>query len=283
MLLLKKRIDLHNWLDVQQKAKKNIGFVPTMGALHPGHISLITASKKENPITVCSIFINPTQFNNSTDLEKYPVTIEKDIDMLEEAGCDLLFLPSVPEIYPDELNATRSYDLGYLETLLEGEFRPGHFQGVCMVVDRLLQLVNPDRLYLGQKDYQQCMVINKLVDLTGKKEKIEVKICPTLREKDGLAMSSRNLRLNEMERTTAAMIYRSLQHAKENLKPGDLSALKKDATKMLEDAGFKVDYFYIGDAGNLSPVQSWDGQQKLVALVAAFLNEVRLIDNLPLN
>jgi pantoate--beta-alanine ligase len=283
MILLKKRIDLHNWLDVQQKAKKNIGFVPTMGALHPGHISLITASKKENPITVCSIFINPTQFNNSTDLEKYPVSIEKDIDMLEEAGCDLLFLPSVLEIYPDGLNATRNYDLGYLETLLEGEFRPGHFQGVCMVVDRLLQLVNPDRLYLGQKDYQQCMVINKLVELTGKKEKIEVKICPTFREKDGLAMSSRNLRLNETERTTAATIYRSLLHVKENLKPGDLSALKKDATKMLEDAGFKVDYFYIGDAGNLSPVQSWDGQQKLVALVAAFLNEVRLIDNLPLN
>jgi pantoate--beta-alanine ligase len=283
MILLKKRIDLHNWLDVQQKARKKIGFVPTMGALHPGHISLITASKKENPITVCSIFVNPTQFNNSTDLEKYPVTIEKDIDMLEEAGCDLLFLPSVLEIYPDGLKATRSYDLGYLETLLEGEFRPGHFQGVCMVVDRLLQLVNPDRLYLGQKDYQQCMVINKLVDLTGKKEKIEVKICPTLREKDGLAMSSRNLRLNETERTTAVIIYRSLLHVKENLKPGDLSTLKKDATKMLEDAGFKVDYLFIGDAGNLSPVQSWDGQQKLVALVAAFLNEVRLIDNLPLN
>jgi pantoate--beta-alanine ligase len=268
MILLKKGVDLHKWLDVQQKMGKKIGFVPTMGALHQGHISLISASKKENSITACSIFVNPTQFNNPQDLEKYPVTIEKDIDMLEEAGCDVLFLPSVTEIYPTGFQPDRHYELGFLESLLEGEFRPGHFQGVCMVVDRLLQLVNPDRLYLGQKDYQQCMVINKLVELTGKKEQTEVKICPTLRETNGLAMSSRNLRLSETERKTAATIYRSLN---------------KDAMNMLEDAGFRIDYFYIGDACNLSPVHTWDGKQKLVALVAVFLNEVRLIDNLPLN
>jgi pantoate--beta-alanine ligase len=283
MLLIKKRDELRKWLDAQQKKDLKIGFAPTMGALHKGHISLIEASKKENNITVSSIFVNPTQFNNKEDLDKYPVTIEKDIDMLEEAGCDLLFLPSVKEIYPDGTQVTSHYELGDLENILEGKFRPGHFQGVCNVVDRLLEIVQPNHLYLGQKDYQQCMVIARLVSLTGKENEIKIRICPTLRENDGLAMSSRNMRLNEKEREQAITIFQSLSAIRESIQPGTLSSLKTQAVKNLERNGFKVDYVEIADALDLSPVSDWDGRQKLVALAAAYLNQVRLIDNMVIN
>lgn len=283
MILFKKKAELHKWLESQRKAGIKIGFVPTMGALHPGHLSLIDFSRKENAITVASIFVNPTQFNEPKDFEKYPVTIEKDIDLLEKAGCNALFLPSVSEIYPDGTKAVIKYDLGFLETILEGKFRQGHFQGVCMVVHRLLEIVQPDQLYLGQKDFQQCMVISELVKLTGKKNKIMVKVCPTLRENDGLAMSSRNMRLNETERKKAVTIYQCLTTIKENLKPGDLQPLKENARLMLEKKGFRVDYVEIADATTLKSADEWDGKQKLVALIAAFLNEVRLIDNMLLN
>lgn len=283
MILFKKAIDLRKWLDVQQEKKFQIGFVPTMGALHEGHISLLKASGKDNPITICSIFVNPTQFNNPDDFKKYPITLDKDIRMLEEAGCDVLFLPSVAEIYPNGTEPGIHYDLGYLETVLEGKYRPGHFQGVCMVVHRLLDIVQPDNLYLGQKDYQQCMVITRLVELMGAPGKIKVNICPTLREADGLAMSSRNMRLNETERQTATAIYRALSHIKQNLSPGSLTKLTQDAIALLEKQGFNVDYIAIARASDLLLVDHWDGQQQLVALGAAFLNEVRLIDNLVLN
>jgi pantoate--beta-alanine ligase len=283
MILFKKAADLRKWLDIQQKKGNNIGFVPTMGALHTGHLSLIAQSKKNNTATISSLFVNPTQFNNTNDFEKYPITIEKDITKLETAGCDVLFLPSVKEIYPDGFNTKNHYNLGYIETVLEGEFRPGHFQGVCMVVHRLLDIVQPDNLYLGQKDYQQCMVIIKLIELIQQDRKIKVVICPTLRESDGLAMSSRNMRLNENERKTAARIYQSLQLVKEKIQPGDLSLLKKKARSMLEEVGFKVDYIEIADAVDLSIADKWDGKQKLVIIAAAFLQEVRLIDNLLIN
>jgi pantoate--beta-alanine ligase len=251
--------------------------------LHPGHISLINASRKENEINVCSIFVNPTQFNDPKDFEKYPITLEKDISMLEEAGCQVLFLPAVNEMYPAGTEQNKKYELGFLEAVLEGSFRPGHYQGVCMVVERLLEMVQPDNLYLGQKDYQQCMVITRLVELMDKKDQLTIRICPTLREKDGLAMSSRNMRLNEKERKTATAIFKVLITIKENLKPGPLSTMIKQALNSLEDAGFKTDYVEIADAENLSPVSHWDGKQKLVALIAAFINEVRLIDNMILN
>ena len=169
-----------------------------MGALHNGHVSLISQSKKKTDITVCSIFVNHAQFNNPDDFEKYPSTIENDILLLEESGCDILFIPSEDEIYPDAASKNKHFELGYLEKVLEGEFRPGHFQGVCLVVERLLNIVEPDFLFLGQKDYQQCLVIKKLISLMQKN--IKVIICPILREKNGLAMSSRNLRLNEEEK-----------------------------------------------------------------------------------
>lgn len=279
MLLLKKSEDLREHLDKKEAEGNKIGFVPTMGALHRGHISLIESSVKDNSITVCSIFVNPTQFNDPRDFEKYPVTIEKDIHMLESAGCDVLLLPSVNEIYPEGTKAKTHYDLGYLETILEGKYRPGHFQGVCMVVHRLLDIVKPANLYLGQKDYQQCMVIQKLIELIGHTE-IKLNICPTLREIDGLAMSSRNMRLNKEEREKAPFIYQTLRYIKDNLKKGDLNGLKATASTKLAEQGFKPDYIEIANASTLELVNQWDGKQKLVVVVAAFLNEVRLIDNM---
>src|ERR1051325_5265869 len=228
MILFKKADQLYNYLESQHQNGKKIGFVPTMGALHQGHISLIESSKKENDLTVCSIFVNPTQFNDPKDYEKYPITIEKDIYQLETNGCDIIFIPSLKEIYPDDYKKVH-YDLGYLETVLEGKFRPGHFQGVCMVVHRLLEIVTCNNLYLGQKDYQQCMVIKRLIELIGKKEKITVVVCPTLREVDGLAMSSRNTRLNEEERKKATAIFQTLSFMKNNLKKESLDELKEKA------------------------------------------------------
>lgn len=280
MIQFKKTKDLQNWIDKQHLAVGNIGFVPTMGALHAGHISLINAAKKENVITVSSIFINPVQFNDAKDFEKYPVTIEKDIFQLEQAGCDVLFLPSIKEIYPDGLITKKHYELGFIETILEGKYRPGHFQGVCMVMERLLKIVRPDRLYLGQKDYQQCMVITKLIEMMGMKEKIEVVISPTLREPNGLAMSSRNMRLSTEEKEKASAIYQSLSLLKELYKKENIAMLKQKAQLLLEEAGLKPDYIEIIDATNLSMINDREINKKAIALVAAFMNEVRLIDNM---
>lgn len=287
MVLFKKSEDLSKWIETQRRLTPSeqffsMGFVPTMGALHQGHISLIEASKAENDLTVCSIFVNPTQFNDTKDFEKYPATIETDIEKLEAAGCDVLFLPAVSEIYPQGTQLLKHYNLGFLETVLDGKFRPGHFQGVCQVVERLLQIVKPTQLYLGQKDYQQCMVISKLIDLMGWGNKMKINICPTLREADGLAMSSRNMRLNKDDRIKAVAIYQCLNHLKENIKPGNLQYLKEMAVKKLEQNGFKPDYISIADAYSLEEIVNWDGHQKPVALIAAFLNEVRLIDNMVL-
>jgi len=283
MILFKKAIDLRNYLDKQRTQGKKYGFVPTMGALHEGHISLLDSSKKADEITICSIFVNPTQFNDSADFEKYPITLEKDIAMLETAGCDILFLPTVAEMYPKGTNPVLHYDLEYLETILEGRYRPGHFQGVCMVVHRLLEIIKPDNLYIGQKDYQQCMVIKKLIDLIGLGDQVKLNISPTLRNTDGLAMSSRNMRLNDEERKKATTIYQTLSYIKDKLNNRSLLQLKEKGTAMLTEKGFKVDYVEIADADNLQPVDLWDGKQKLVALAAAHLNQVRLIDNILLN
>lgn len=282
MILFKKAADLSNYVDKQRKQGKKYGFIPTMGALHAGHISLIDNSKKANDITVCSIFVNPTQFNDPKDFEKYPVTLEKDIAMLEAAGCDILFLPTVAEMYPGGTNHAH-YDLGYLETILEGHYRPGHFQGVSMIVHRLLDVVKPDNLYIGQKDYQQSMVIKKLIELTGMKELISLNISPTLREAGGLALSSRNIRLTEQEKIKATVIYKALSLIKVQLKKGELISLKKQAANKLIEEGFKVDYVEIADAGDLNIANEWNGKQKLVALAAVHVNDIRLIDNILLN
>lgn len=280
MIQFKKTEDLQKWIDKQHLAMGSIGFVPTMGALHAGHISLINAAKKDNALTVTSIFVNPVQFNDPKDFEKYPVTIEKDIFLLEEAGCDVLFIPPIKEIYPDGIAAKKYFELGFIETVLEGKSRPGHFQGVCLVVERLLKIVRPDRLYLGQKDYQQCMIITKLIELMGMKEKIEVVISPTVREPNGVAMSSRNMRLSTEKKEKASAIYQSLSLIKKLYKNENPAMLKQKAQLLLEEAGLKPDYIEIVDATDLSMINDRETNKKAIALVAAFMKEVRLIDNM---
>ncbi len=282
MILFKKATDLRHYLDAQEKAGLKTGFVPTMGALHAGHISLVTESKTRTGLTVCSIFVNPAQFNDPADFDKYPITLDKDIYLLEKARCDVLFLPSKEEIYPPEYKK-ETYELGYLETVLEGKYRPGHFQGVCMVVHRLLDMVKPSILYLGQKDYQQCMVISRLLSLTGLDTTIKLRISPTVRETDGLAMSSRNMRLNAAERERATALFKALNYIRENIAPGPVEKLKITAAAMLMEKGLQPDYVEVADADDLSLISNWDGSQKIVALVAAYNNEVRLIDNMLLN
>jgi pantoate--beta-alanine ligase len=280
MTIFKSAGQLTAYLEDQRKPGAIIGFVPTMGALHEGHISLIGQSKASNKITVCSIFVNPTQFNNKEDFNHYPITIEKDIEKLIRAGCDVLFLPAEQEIYPPNYKPIR-YDLGKLENVLEGYYRPGHFQGVCQVVDRLLSIVNPHNIYIGQKDYQQCMVIKRLIETLGKSAQIHINIAPTIRENDGLAMSSRNLRLDKDQRDKALTIYKELMAIKEFLHEEPLEQLKKEAARHLEEAGFLVDYVEIANAESLEPASS--NKEQLVALVAASLGNVRLIDNISLN
>ncbi|MBS1753395.1 MAG: pantoate--beta-alanine ligase [Ferruginibacter sp.] len=278
MRIFKKTFDIKEYLLKNKKIGVSIGFVPTMGALHQGHISLLEAAKKNCSLVVSSIFVNPTQFNDKADFDNYPVTIESDIDKLERAGCDVLFLPTVTEMYPHGETLNGKYNLGYLETVLEGKYRPGHFQGVCQVVHRLLNIIPANNLYLGQKDYQQCMVIKKMLQLT--KINTNVIICPTLREDDGLAMSSRNMRLNETERKKSVAIFEALSFIKKNIVPGDINSLKKQVFLSLVEKGFKPDYVEIASSNNLSIIDVWDGKIKLVALIAAFNGKIRLIDNL---
>ena len=281
MIIIKTAGDIINFFATTKVKALTTGFVPTMGALHSGHISLITKAKNENDLVVCSIFVNPTQFNNAKDFEKYPVTIEQDIYLLDQAGCEVLFLPSVAEIYPDGLKTNIHFELGFLDTVLEASFRPGHFQGVCQVVNRLLEIILPDKLYLGQKDFQQCMVLKKMAETIY--PKLQIIICPTQREADGLAMSSRNMRLTASEKTQAVTISKALEYIKNNIAEGDVGNLKKSTIEYLSTQGFKVDYVEIADANTLTLLKYWDGKELIVVLIAAFLNEVRLIDNMIIN
>ena len=295
MILFKKAADLTHWLRRQQTAGHTIGFVPTLGALHQGHISLIDISRSKTALTVCSIFVNPTQFNDPADFAKYPVTLEKDIALLEKAGTDALFLPDVTTLYPDGTAKLEKYDLGPLESVLEGKYRPGHFQGVCQVMYRLLDIVRPDHLFMGSKDYQQCMVVQRLLAIMALPTTLHR--CPILREPDGLAMSSRNTRLNPVQRKNALAIYRALQAIKEGWSAGTpVTQLIAEATTILEAASFRVDYVSIADAATLEPLPAdavapsdhlrnagSAGHSSAVALIAAFQGEVRLIDNMVLS
>jgi pantoate--beta-alanine ligase len=285
MIIFKYADQLARYIEQQKSAGKQIGFVPTMGALHNGHIALIDQSKKATAITVCSIFVNPTQFNNPNDYQLYPKTIEQDIVKLEAAGCHALFLPAIAEMYPQGTANLEQYDLGYLETLLEGKYRPGHFQGVCQVMNRLLNMVQAHKLFMGQKDYQQCKVVGRLLQLM--QSPTELITCPTLREADGLAMSSRNMRLSPEDRQKATTIYKCLTLIKQECNKGvTWPVIKEKATQLLTDAGFRIDYVELVDASTLQPTTATMAtiyQGPRVALIAAFLNDVRLIDNMLLN
>jgi pantoate--beta-alanine ligase len=281
MIIFKHPKDLQSYIQNGAIDPNSIGFVPTMGALHKGHISLIQTARVENSLVVASIFVNPTQFTDQLDFEKYPSTIESDILKLEHSGCDILFLPSVADIYPNGITANQQYNLGHLDTILEGKYRPGHFQGVCQIVHLLLQIISPGKLYLGQKDYQQCLVIKKMISLLH--IGTSVIICPTQREPDGLAMSSRNVRLTSIEREKATYIFKMLNYINENSKAEDLEKLEQIVQNKLTEQGFKVEYVAIADQLTLENIQFRDKPSTPVALIAAYINQVRLIDNLILN
>lgn len=279
MIIFHKSADLQAWALKNQEKWANAAFIPTMGALHPGHISLISTAQQQSELTVASIFVNPSQFNDPKDFEKYPSTIGSDIHMLETAGCDILFLPSEEEIYPGGWLNGEEYALGSLETLLEGYYRPGHFQGVCQVVHRLLDIVKPATIFMGQKDFQQCMVVRRLIEW--KSLPVKMVTCPTLREADGLAMSSRNIRLTPEQRKAAPAIFREMEHIKNNPERLTPRELEQNATENLLNAGFKsVDYVSIAIPATLEPLEAWGDQPEAVVLVAAFMGEVRLIDNI---
>ena len=281
MKIFKDSKSLNVYLDTQTLIAAKIGFVPTLGALHEGHLSLIRQSMQVADITVCSIFINPLQFNNADDFKKYPKTIENDIALLEQSGCEVLFMPDEKEIYPDEASRVPHYDLGYAATIFEGKFRPGHFDGVCLVVERLLRIVKPDFLLLGQKDFQQCIIIERLIRLMN--QDTQLIICPTVREESGLAMSSRNLRLSPSERKTAASIHQHLIWIKEKLSIDNFHDLQKKAISDLEKMGFKVEYLELAKRNSLEPIDVFEEGEQAIILIAVFLNGVRLIDNQLIN
>jgi pantoate--beta-alanine ligase len=258
---------------------KTIGFVPTMGALHSGHISLIQRAKKENDVVVCSVFVNPTQFNNKKDLERYPRTLEHDTKMLESAECDILFTPSVTEIYPAE--DERVYDFGELDKVMEGEFRPGHFNGVAMVVRRLFEIVKPTRAYFGEKDFQQLAIVRKLNSILNLG--VEIVGCPIIREPDGLAMSSRNVLLDQNYRQSATRISQTLFKAKTLISKMSAQKLEEWVLEEIKkDSRLEPEYFKIVNAETLLPVKDWAEAKSIVGCIAVMAGTTRLIDNVVL-
>jgi pantoate--beta-alanine ligase len=269
---------LRLFLHQQRKQEKSIGLVPTMGALHAGHISLLEKANMENDISVCSIFVNPTQFNNPEDLAKYPRTLEADLELLTNSNCSAVFAPSAEEMYTE--SPMMSINFGSLETVMEGASRPGHFNGVGIVVSKLFNIVQPDRAYFGQKDLQQVSVIKRLV--TDLSFPISLVICPTVREQNGLAMSSRNKRLSDIEKDLASNIYRILYTAKEKITSGkDIERVKQEAVDQFSElTEFTLDYFEVTDLNTLLPLTTSGSAGNNAICVAVYLGQVRLIDNI---
>lgn len=265
-------------LEINELRHTFVGFVPTMGALHDGHLSLIAASKTKTAITVCSIFVNPTQFNDKQDFDKYPIQIDRDLELLLSAGCDVVFVPTVEEIYPNGTLEKTGIDLGFIGKTLDAAHRPGHFEGVLQVVKRLLDIVQPDILFIGQKDYQQCMVLTKLVEHY--QLPVQIEICPTLREQDGLAMSSRNARLNAEERIAAVQLSKALFTIKEHIHHADLLTLIKEQLETLhQNRLISVEYIVAVNGKTLQTIDSYQENTPITLLIAAKVGDVRLIDN----
>jgi len=268
--------DLQKALSEDKRAGKTIGFVPTMGALHQGHLELVKRSVAETGVSVVSIFVNPTQFNDANDLLKYPRTLEADCDLLRSVACDYVFAPDAKEIYPEP--DMRQFDFGDLVTGMEGRFRPGHFNGVALVVSRLFDIVKPDKAYFGEKDFQQLAVVRELVrqlDLP-----VEIVACPIVREKGGLAMSSRNRRLNETQRKQAVAISKTLFESLKLKKDFSISKLKRWVIDQINSAGgLEVEYFEIVNGYTLQSIENWKDTTYPVGCIAVFCGDVRLIDN----
>ena len=257
-----------------------VGFVPTMGALHKGHISLVENAANENNVVIVSIFVNPTQFNNPEDLKRYPRNLENDLNMLKNVGCDLVFAPSVAEMYPVPDN--RKFQFGALETVMEGKYRPGHFNGVAQVVSKLFDMVKPDKAYFGLKDFQQLAIVKSMVKQLNMP--VEIVPCPIIREKSGLAMSSRNELLSAEERENASIISETIFMAKELAGQKSVKELVKWVTERINKNPFlNVEYFEIVDDTNLQPIKNWEDENIKVGCIAVYCGKVRLIDNIVFN
>ncbi|MBC7412605.1 MAG: pantoate--beta-alanine ligase [Bacteroidia bacterium] len=268
---------LKKYIAEQKQNGASIGFVPTMGALHAGHISLIARALQECSVVICSVFVNPTQFNNAADLQKYPRTLETDTALLAQNGCTAVFAPSADEMYPNDNTTILAFDLGTLDTVMEGESRPGHFAGVTTVVDKLFNAVQPNIAYFGQKDFQQLAVINAMTKVLH--PTIKIVGCAIVREVDGLAMSSRNTRLNEHWRRESVQIFKILTHAKQLATKGiEPSVIIKIAIENFSHTQLQLDYFEIVNANTLLPATNYT--QPCVLCVAAYAGDVRLIDNM---
>ncbi len=280
MKILKTRREVNNTLRNKLPNNASLGFVPTMGALHSGHLTLIKRAIDENDLSICSIFVNPTQFNNKQDLEKYPRTIEKDIELLESINCDYLFLPTVEEMYPQgEENI--QFDFGNLEKVMEGKDRPGHFQGVGIIVKKLFEIIQPSRAYFGKKDYQQLLIIKSLT----KQYQLSPQIvaCDIIRESDGLAISSRNQRLTIEQRKQAPAIYKALQEAQKLSTTMEIEDLKNlVATKINSNPTMTLGYFQISNKENLQPINHWLSKGQQMGFIVVNMGDVRLIDNIEL-
>jgi pantoate--beta-alanine ligase len=287
MLIFNRQVDLSAHLKSVSAAPdsdrdKTVGFVPTMGALHNGHLSLLEESLKNNDVTVISIFVNPTQFNNPEDLDKYPRTLEADVAKIEKLNPNIIvFVPSVDDIYEGR-TVSRHYDFDGLENQMEGRFRPGHFDGVGTIVQRLFEIVKPNNAYFGEKDFQQLQIVKKMVEKT--KLPVNVIGCPIFREPNGLAMSSRNERLTDQQRLDAAVIYQTLLAAKNRFGTQNARRVIDFVNQTFEHVpGFELEYFQIADEATLEPVENKTDSKKSRAFIAVFVNKIRLIDTISLN
>lgn len=274
--------ELKHWLHRLQKEEKILGFVPTMGALHKGHLELITQAKKQCEAVLASIYVNPTQFNRKDDFDNYPRTINSDLEKLSKTNCDAVFIPADNEIYPADI-PYENIDFGYLETVLEGKYRPGHFKGVGMIIKRFFELIHPHKAFFGLKDFQQVLIIKQVVKKFD--FKTEIVALPTVREKSGLAMSSRNVLLSESEKVIAQNLYKALLYAKENYNRMSITQIKEQVNfTFLNNPAIKLEYFEFAEANTLKLLNSqFETNEKVVALIAAYVGATRLIDNLPVN
>ncbi|MBE6286084.1 MAG: pantoate--beta-alanine ligase [Bacteroidales bacterium] len=269
--------DLRLLLDESRAAGKSVGLVPTMGALHAGHASLVERAVKENDVVVVSVFVNPTQFNDKNDLKNYPRTLDADCALLERIGATVAFAPSVEEMYPEE--DTRQFSFAPLDTVMEGACRPGHFNGVAQIVSKLFYAVEPDRAYFGEKDFQQLAIIREMVRQLG--IELEIVGCPIVREEDGLAMSSRNTLLSEDERERALTISSTLFASADFAKVNTLAATKAFVEDMINDTpGLELEYYQIVDGNTLQEIVEWSESDYVVGCIALFCGNVRLIDNI---
>lgn len=271
--------ELKDKLYIHKSQKRSVGLVPTMGALHKGHISLVKKCSKENDITVVSIFVNPTQFNDKNDLERYPRTLEADCELLENIKVDIVFAPSVEEIYPEP--DTRTFSYPPTDTVMEGKYRPGHFNGVCQIVSKLFDFVEPDKAYFGEKDFQQVAVIKAMVK--DKKYSIEIIQCPIIRENDGLALSSRNALLTSQERLIAVNISKVLKNSIEYSLSHSLNETREWVINQINSTeGLKIEYYEIVDGETLNSIDKWEDSNYIVGCITVFCGStpIRLIDNI---